>query len=285
MITADSRSLFWGGCILYTVGFIYALAEVIRSRRYPRSVLLSILGAGFVMQTAALYWRGYSMNRCPLGNPFEFLQFMTWSTMLLYLVVGPAFRMSLLGFFTSGLAAGVGLVSLLVVSWDRLGPRGFMGGDPLVQTHASTALFSYGVFGLLALTSAMYLIQNFGLKRKRHRGMFPMLPSVLQLDQMSGRLLLAGVSVLSFSLLIGALTNSGSSDMAKLIKLGLTTAVWAAYFLLLLLRWVNRLVSTRFAWTSILLFLIALGSLWPVDRSRLAAAPVPSAELDEESNE
>jgi hypothetical protein len=62
--------------------------------------------AGYGVQLFALGVRGKLVAGCPLGNQFEVYQFVAWSAITLYLVVGVTFRNGLLGFFTSSLAAG-----------------------------------------------------------------------------------------------------------------------------------------------------------------------------------
>ena len=47
-------------------------------------------------------WTGAEIKACPLGNTFEISQFIAWSLVLLYFIIGPAFRLRLLGFFTAG---------------------------------------------------------------------------------------------------------------------------------------------------------------------------------------
>jgi ABC-type uncharacterized transport system permease subunit len=262
------RAFLWIGCIIYALAFIFALVSLARSRRYPRLILVLIVAGGFLFQTFGLYERGLEAQRCPISNTFEILQFITWSAILLYLLVGPAFRLSLLGFFTSGLAAVLGIVSLLVPAWDPVRASTVFGDDPWIAAHASLAIFSYGIFGLLALTAWMYLIQNYGLRKKRFRGLFALLPSILELDHMNGRLLLTGVSVLSFSLAIGGLHWLGDKETVRSLKLITTTVVWLAYFAVMVLHRSNRLIARRYAWTCMVLFIVALLTLWPVDVSR-----------------
>ena len=75
-------------------------------------MLLLALAAGYVAQMAGLALRGRAVHGCPLGNTFELFQFTAWSAITLYLVIGVTFRTSLLGYFTSCLAAALTLVSL-----------------------------------------------------------------------------------------------------------------------------------------------------------------------------
>src|SRR6266705_4162177 len=61
------------------------------------------IGLGFIFQTAFLSMRGHALRRCPLTNLFEVLIFLCWSIALIYLLVGPGYRLSLMGAFTAPL--------------------------------------------------------------------------------------------------------------------------------------------------------------------------------------
>src|SRR5256885_1494369 len=61
------------------------------------------IGLGFLFQTAFLSIRGHALGRCPLTNLFEVFVFLAWSVALIYLLIGPAYRLSLMGAFTAPL--------------------------------------------------------------------------------------------------------------------------------------------------------------------------------------
>ena len=265
------RALLWVGALLYLAGFLTGLAALTRRKQTSaglRTILNSFLVAGWVVQMAGLYVRGIAVGGCPLGNKFEIVQFVAWSAMVLYFFVGTAFRLSVLGLFTAGYAATLSLVALLVKRWDLVHNGKIFGPNPWIELHAALAVFSYGVFGLLALTSLMHLLQNWSLKHKKLNGLFWFLPSVVQLDQINFRMLSLGVLLLTFSLGVGAawwVRDLASVDVAKLV---VTLGVWIVYLTVLLMRWRTWLVSTRFAWVCLVMFFIALLSLGPVNSSR-----------------
>ncbi len=281
LLQMDDRSWIWGGNLLYGLAFAIALFFVLRSRRHSRLLLFILIAAGFVLQTTGLYLRGLESQGCPLGNPFEILQFIVWSLIVIYMVIGPAFHMSLLGFFTSGLAATIGVASLLVPEWDAVRREELFGGNVWIELHAALAIFSYGAFGVLALTSLMYLLQNYSLKHKKLEGVFHFLPSLYQLETMNFRLLILGTTVLTGSLLIGAQHWFRDFQSVNQGKLFVTTAIWAAYSSVLLLRIREMLISRALSWTCIILFLFALLSIPPVDSNRKPEArPPESARLE-----
>jgi ABC-type uncharacterized transport system permease subunit len=270
------RALLWLGALLYLAGFLTGLIGLTR-RQAPagrRVILNALLVSGWVFQWLGLYQRGLAARGCPLGNTFEIVQFVAWSAMLLYFFVGTAFRVSLLGLFTAGYAATLALVSLLIPPWDLVRGQKLFGTNPWIEVHAALAVFSYGVFGLLALTSLMLLLQNWSLKNKRLNGLFWFLPSVVQLEQINYRLVLLGVTLLTFSLCVGASWWVRNTESVNLAKLMVTIGVWLSYLVVLLLRWRGRLVSVRFAWVCLVLFCLALLSLGPVNSNRHGYRPV-----------
>ncbi len=266
------RALLWLGALLYLAGFVTGLLTLVRrsTAAGPRAVLNSLLVAGWIAQMGGLYARGLTSGGCPLGNTFELVQFVAWSAMVLYFFVGTAFRVSLLGLFTAGYAGALALLSLLIPPWDVIHGQKIFGPNPWIELHAALAVFSYGVFGLLALTSVMTLLQNWSLKHKRLTGLFWFLPSVVQLDQINTRMLSLGVLLLTVSLGVGSVWWLRDTASVNLPKLVVTVGVWAVYLVVRLLRWRARLVSVRFAWVCLVMFLLALLSLGPVNSSRPA---------------
>src|ERR1700686_1138980 len=71
------------------------------------------IGAGFLFQTAFLSLRGHALGRCPLTNLFEVFVFFAWSVALIYLLIGPAYRLSLMGAFTAPLVFLIQTFALL----------------------------------------------------------------------------------------------------------------------------------------------------------------------------
>ncbi len=260
------RTWLWLAAEFYLVGFLLGLWLLLRRGRPLNVAMYAIILAGYVMQLAGLYLRGQAVGGCPLGNTFELFQFTAWSAITLYLVVGVTFRTSLLGYFTACLAATLTLVSLSIPAWDATRRAGIFGGNAWIEFHAALALFSYGVFALLALTALMLLLRNYSLKHKHLGGLFSFLPSIIDLDLISVRLLGVGVALLAASLAVGSVWWLRDLDRIGLPHL-LTVAVWAAYATALGLRLGGRLISTRFAWTGMILFVVALLSLGAISHS------------------
>jgi HemX protein len=267
------RQWLWAAAAFYFVGFAAGTVALLRHGRPSGAGTYVLIAIGYLLQLVGLGLRGRAVAGCPLGNQFEFFQFTAWSATTLYLVVGVTFRNSLLGYFTSCLAASLTLLSLAIPAWDETRRTHIFGGNPWVELHAALALFSYGVFALLALTSLMFLFRNYSLKSKHLGGWFSFLPSIMDLDHIGVRLLGTGVAILTVSLAVIAAYYLRDLSAANATKILATVAVWVAYGIALALRLRGRLLARRFSWACLVLFAAALLSLWPVDKSRHPVTP------------
>jgi len=264
----SDRQWLWCAAGFYCAGLLLGTVSLIRGQRTSGLLISLAILAGYALQNIGLGIRGHATGGCPLGNRFEIFQFTAWSAITLYLVVGVTFRSSLLGYFTAGLGAALTIASLALPSLDATRRAHIFGNNPWLELHAALALFSYGIFALLALTSALFLFRHYSLKSKRLDGWFSFLPSILDLDQIAVRLLGTGVGVLGVSLAVGAvywMRDTASVNSAKLL---ITVAVGVAYAAALGFRLGGRLLAKRFAWTCLALFAAALLSLGPVNASR-----------------
>ena len=97
--------------IASTLCFFTALVRTLLAARDRTSlhgrVNFFAIGLGFLFQTAFLSVRGHALGRCPLTNLFEVFVFLAWSVALIYLLIGPAYRLSLMGAFTAPLIFAV----------------------------------------------------------------------------------------------------------------------------------------------------------------------------------
>jgi HemX protein len=272
----SDRQWLWCAAGFYTAGLLLGTVSLLRGQRTSGVLITGAILAGYILQNVGLGIRGHAAGGCPLGNRFEIFQFTAWSAITLYLAVGVTFRSSVLGYFTSCLGAALTLLSLSIPAWDAVRRTHIFGGNPWIELHAALAIFSYGVFGLMALTSGLFLLRHFSLKSKRLGGWFSFLPSMLDLDHIEVRLLGAGFALLTLALIFGSVYWSRDTATVDHGKLAATIGVWAAAALALDLRVLGRLLAKRFAWTCLALFAAALLSLKAVDESRHPGAIVAS---------
>lgn len=257
----------------YLAAFLCGLPTVLgrggaRGEGMASRLALWVMLAAFLCQTASMVLRGVVLGRCPIDGPADLMQVIAWSLVVQYGIVGAAFRTSLLGLFTSALAAIISVVALRSQGAVSFGPV-----PAGILVHAWLSLFAYGAFALLALTSFMYLLQLHGLRRNRWAAVFRLLPSLKELDVVNFRLLLLGSLVFTCALSVGAwwYFSGYPVGIAKLVLPGL---LWAGYVIVLALRFAKLLFGRRLAAVCLALFLLAAISLYPVAERHVA---VPDA--------
>jgi len=264
--------------LLYILAFVAGFAAFCRGAgRRNRNVKSSrraavFMLAAFVFQTAGLVAEGMYSHRCPLASMADVLAIVSWSLVVIYGIVGAAYRMSVLGLFTSALAAAFSSASASIGAG-----RVFPAAQTTVLVHAWLSLFSYGAFGIMALVSSMYLIQLYGLKKRKLAPFFDVLPSLRELDRVNFRLLVASMTVFTLALAAGVWRYAFSGGDVSESKLLLAVAVWLGYAAALLLRVRGVLHGRKLAYALVGLFLLALAVLVPVGAGHSRIAEVPQA--------
>lgn len=251
--------------VFYSAAFLYSLYHLLRNTTDSKFIFNTLLLSGFLVQGLALYYRGIGLGSFPLTNTLELLQVISWSTVFLIIIFQIAFGLRLLAFFGSGLISIIGLISFLFYTNESTLPIVNILQNPWIEFHAVLATFAYGAFGLLAVTSLMYLLQDYSLSNKYFGGFYSLLPSLRQLNEINQRLLLIGLVALSIAIGIGTLSwLSSSSDNVKLFKILATWGLLIAYFILYFLKHKKSLSLKKSASFSLFLFILAIFSLWPV---------------------
>lgn len=246
-------SLFFLGGFASTM---YALGA--KSPHPSRFNFVTIL-CGFVLQTAFLYQRGQNLGRCPLTNLFEVLIFLAWAMVLFYFVVGPTYRLSLLGTFTAPLVFLLQTTALLLPI-DRA-PGQLLPPDPWLELHAAVSVVAYGAFALACVAGVMYLVQERQLKTHHLRSMFYHLPPISVLATVNRRLLWLGFILLTGGMMAG----SAVGQPVNQVKMAGAIAVWVLYAVILQAGWWKRLSPRRIAILSVIAFSLTLSTLWSLN--------------------
>src|ERR1700737_4129839 len=100
--------------ISYLTGFAYSVYSLATNKFLTSRVTFWAICAGFLLTTMFVFGRGHAIRRCPITNRFEVLVFMNWSMVLIYLVIGSTYRLSLMGAFTAPVASGLLIVGVLL---------------------------------------------------------------------------------------------------------------------------------------------------------------------------
>ncbi len=216
------------------------------------------IGLGFVFQTAFLSIRGHALGRCPLTNLFEVFIFLAWSVALIYMLVGPAYRLSLMGAFTAPLVVvlqGFALIAPIDVRHPVKLPA-----NPLLEFHASVSLVAYGVFALACIAGVMYLVQERQLKTHHLRSIFYHLPPLTDLFAAITRLLWWGFGLYTLGIVSGFFTGHPLPRVQVVAAVG----VWLLYATILQGRHLRWLAPKRVAALCIIGFSTALTLLWGI---------------------
>lgn len=247
--------LLAGATFFLLVSFGYTLFTLGAGKFRPGTVNLTAIMGGFVLLTVDLWKRGQAQGACPINSLFDVLVFMSWSILLIYLLVGPAYHLSLLGAFTSPLV----FLILLIAQLGPVGPSasGRFVRDPWIEMHASLTLIAYGAFALAAVAGLMYWIQDRQLKARKAGALLYQLPPITDLGVANARLLWLGFFLLSAGFAAGFISGMQVNSS----KFAASVAIWAIYGVILVLRRAHRLPPRRTAAASMLAFAVILVTL------------------------
>src|SRR2546430_10382096 len=107
------RQLLLGSTWCFLVAVAHTVATLRDGVFRPRRFNFFAIVLGFVSQSAFLSVRGHALGRCPITNLFEVFIFLAWSVALIYLAIGPTYRLSLMGAFTAPLVLLIQTFALL----------------------------------------------------------------------------------------------------------------------------------------------------------------------------
>jgi HemX protein len=238
----------------FLVGFGYTMFSLGAGRYRPSRLNFSAMLCGFLLQTLFLSQRGRAMSHCPITNQFEVFIFLCWSMVLLYLLIGPAYRLTLLGAFTAPLVFLLQTFALLAPIDVHDTP--VKAPNPWLELHAALSIISYGAFALACVAGVMFLAQDHQIKTRKLGTLFFQLPPVTHLAVAIKRLLLAGVALLAAGLAAGFMVGS------PVAKTGIGIVVWVLYALILGVAQVRQMSPRRMALLAVLAFTVTLASLW-----------------------
>ncbi len=212
--------------------------------------------AVMVCQMGYLAVRGEMRGACPLRSIAEISVFLAWSLTLFYLLVGPVYRISLLGVFTAPVVVifqGFALLpGRLAANPEKVLNTSFWG-----ETHSSMSVLAYGALALAAVAGVMFLVLDHQLKEHHLKGgLFRNLPPVPELLVSLERLLWLGMVLLTVGVIAGVLMPLGKGAMAHLIA---AVGVWLGYVILMVTKRVRGITGRRFALGAVALFVLSLG--------------------------
>lgn len=240
-------------------GFFYSVTMLRSGGHRTSGINLAVMTAGFLLQGLFLYQLGQMRGRCPITNVFDILVFVSWAIVLFYLILGPPFRVSLLGVFTAPVVFLFQVVALFLPAKLKTSERAVAGTiDPWLETHAAVSLLAYGAFALAFVAGIMFLVQDRQLKRHHLHTLFYNLPPIQLLGKSISRLIAIGFLLLTIG--IGSAFLMDKKPTA--FHLGMTLAVWAIYGTIFLSQSFGGGSSKRMALNAVWGFAAPLVTLW-----------------------
>ena len=252
------RLLLIAATACFFVGVLRTLLAIRAGVFRPGRFNFFAIAAGFVLQTAFLWMRGNAVGRCPLTNLFEVFIFMAWSLALIYMVVGSAYRLSLMGAFTAPLVFLIQTLALIAPIDTPRPPK--MEVNAWLEFHASMSIVAYGAFALAGIAGLMYLLQERQLKRRQLHSTLHHLPPLTELFAAINRLLWLGFALYTAGLVSGFFTG----QPLPVPKMTAAIVVWLLYAAILQGRRLLRLAPKQVAALCVVAFTAAVSVLWGI---------------------
>ena len=213
------------------------------------------MSLALLAQLGFLSIRGEARQACPLVGLGEILVFLAWSLTLFYLLVGPAYRISLLGVFSAPVVVlfqGLALLPGMLAA----DPQPVGGTTAWGETHAAMSVLGYGALALAAVAAVMFLTLDRLLKGHRlASGLFRNLPPVRELLVSLKRLLWLGWVMLSVGVVAGFRMPHGADALPHLIA---ASGVWVGYAVLLGILQFRGLTGRRLSLLTVVIFILSL---------------------------
>lgn len=156
--------------------------------------------AGLLFHTFALIARTIGSGRLPLTNQYEFATSFAWGIALCFVIFEKKFDFRAMGTFVTP-------IIFIIIGYAGMQNKGVRPLMPALQSnwlsiHVSTAVISYGAFGVAFGVSGMYLLRE---KFKKDEFFIKHMPSLEKLDLISYRTISLGYLFLTLVMITGAI--------------------------------------------------------------------------------
>jgi ABC-type uncharacterized transport system permease subunit len=242
----------------YVIGFAYSLYSLATNKFLTPRITFWAICAGFLFTTLFLFDRGHAIGRCPITSRFEVLVFMTWSMVLIYLVIGSTYRLSLMGAFTAPVASVLLFFALALPASEPVARR--IKVNPWLEAHTSFLMVACGAFALACIAGVMFLVQEQQLKTRQPSSLFYKLPPITALSVANTRLLWLGFALFTVGLTTGFLIGG----RINWVQAGWSILVWAVYGGIIVARIRHAMAAKWVATLSIIAFSLLLSTFWGI---------------------
>jgi ABC-type uncharacterized transport system permease subunit len=231
LLSVPPSPAFWAAVVCYAVAATLLLV-VLAGKQKVRPIAIAFVGAAFVAHGIDIGWRG-TMHVHPAQSVREAIGFLAFILSGGYLLASAKYRLTIGGIVVMP-------VSLIMLLAARLSPAG---SDPaslstLGRIHISLATVGVGVFALASALSAIYLVEERALKKKKFDAIsFKDKGAPLEsLDRLANRLVWVGFPIFTVALVLGAVWVSKLGESLDRPEYPLAAITWFAYAGLLVAR-------------------------------------------------
>ena len=194
------NTLFTAAMILYFAAMILFFVFFAMRKEKAGKIAGILLSAGFVFHTAALICRGIGAGRLPLTNQYEFATSFAWGICLVSLIFIWRFHFRALGTFATP-------VIFVIIGYAAMQSKEVRELMPALRSnwlafHVSSAIVSYGAFGVSFAVSLIFLIRE---RMRDNRFWEEHIPTREKLDMISYRAVSLGLLFLTFVIVTGAI--------------------------------------------------------------------------------
>ena len=194
------NGLFTAAMVLYFITMILYFVFFAMKREKAGRLAGILLAAAFVLHTGALAARGIGAGRLPLTNQYEFATSFAWGICLVCLIFVWKYQFRALGTFATP-------VIFLIIGYAAMQSREVKELMPALRSnwlafHVSTAIISYGAFGVSFAVSLIFLLRE---KMQDNAFWEKHVPGREKLDMISYRAVSLGFLFLTFVIVTGAI--------------------------------------------------------------------------------
>ncbi|HEU0032830.1 MAG TPA: cytochrome c biogenesis protein CcsA [Kofleriaceae bacterium] len=231
LLSVAPSPAFWIAVVSYAAATT-ALFLVLAGKPRLRPVAVALVGVAFVAHGFDIGWRG-TQHVHPAQSVREAIGFLAFIVTGGYLLASMRYRLTLGGVVVMP-------VSLILLVAARLTPAGTAPEDlsALGRIHISLATIGVGIFALASALSAIYLVEERALKKKKFDAIsFKDKGAPLEsLDRMSKRLVWVGFPIFTVALVLGVTWVSKLGESLDRPEYPLAIVTWLAFAGLLVSR-------------------------------------------------
>ena len=183
----------------YFASMVLYLGFIALRKDLPGKIASYLQAGGLAAHTATLVLRGIAAGRPPMTNLYEFSTCFAWALCLVSLIFILKYRFTVLGVFAAP-------VILLVMGYASMQNREIGQLMPALQSgwlvfHVSTAIISYGAFGVSFVLGLIFLMRG----KIRDEGFLGQhIPGREKLDGIEYRSVSLGLLFLTVTIILGA---------------------------------------------------------------------------------